>query len=153
MITGRSPWDPNKYSMNKNKAFSVNTWTYVCVFLCKKKCTLSMSNTRKTNCTVNLFVSAQEIHILFFYFFLPLRPFKNFILPRGQPYHNVFISESSRVSPQGPWDHLHAENMKYDLWKTRRQPQPSYTPTTKPNNPYGLHSNGRGSESWLWSID
>lgn len=48
------------------------------------------------------YVSAQEIHILLFYFFLPPRPFKNFVLTLGQPYHNVFISESSRVSHRAP---------------------------------------------------
>jgi len=48
-------------------------------------------------------VCTRNTHFVVYFFFLPLRLFKKFILPRGQPYHNVFISESSRVSPQGPW--------------------------------------------------
>lgn len=39
----------------------------------------------------------------------------------------MFLFRRVAVFPAGPLSHLRAENMKYDLWKTRRQPQPSYT--------------------------
>lgn len=66
-------------------------------------------------------------HVLFFPH--PLRPFKIFGLPRGRRYRNVFISESSRVSREAP---APPSRRKYDLWKTRRQPQPSYRKTEQP---------------------
>lgn len=58
-------------------------------------------------------VCTRNTHFIFYFFFLPLRPFKNFVSTLGQPYHNVFISESNRVSRRAPEP---PSRRKYEIW-------------------------------------
>lgn len=62
-----------------------------------------------------------------FYFFHLYKAIQKFrFYPEGDVII-MFLFRRVAVFPAGPLSHLRAENMKYDLWKTRRQPQPSYT--------------------------
>lgn len=65
-------------------------------------------------CTGNTHFIFFFFHIIYIYiYFPPLKPFKNFVLPRGRRYHNVFISESSRGSRGAPEP---PSRRKYEIW-------------------------------------
>jgi len=137
----------------KIKHFQLGVNLCVCEFLCKTKCTLSMSNTRKTNCTVNLFMSAQEIHILFFIFFYLSGHSKISFYSEGNLII-MFLFRRVAVFPRR--DLVPPSRRKYEIWFMKDPTATTailYTPTAKANNPYGVYLNGRGTESWLWSID
>jgi len=62
-------------------------------------------------------VCTRNTHFIFYFFSTSKAIQKFHLTPRGQPYHNVFISESSRVSPQGPWATFTSKiwNMIYEI--------------------------------------
>lgn len=84
--------------------YSVNICN-LCRFLYETKCTLSMSNTRKTNCPITLLVYGYTRFI-----FPPSRLFTNLVLTQGR-YRNIFISQSCVSHGAEP-----TFSPKYKIW-------------------------------------